>query len=624
MRQVRVTVDIYILGGIIAEGRDRRVLKGERKDGIDTSEVTSIVIDLASMAMRIIFLGLAAVSAVQGRVAGTRTSLGSRSSSAVSSAESPTVFINTYESTVQGNRSEYINSVYNFKRIPFAAAPTGEYRWKHPPHVSSWTGVRDATYFGPDCPQLGSDNYDEDCLQLNIWTPDTVNFTNVKNNTETGIGVVPVNSSQALPVYMFYHGGRFGTGSATQSTFDGAGLAAKGVVVVTVNYRLGALGFLSHPELSNTSGSGSSGNYGLVDQQAAMHWTNENIASFGGDYKRITLGGQSTGAASVLDHLNSELADDLFEQIIAESGAVYPSNPMIGSLAQSYRQLGEAERQGVSYLSSLNLHNISQARSAPVELFLDSANLNDVTFKDTIFANNSAYIEPPLFRPVLDGYVLPATYEEMLVRGNHTTAPVLTGGNLDENGATPSPGMTVKSYKAQSELEFGSVGLAEEFFKLYPAGKTNESADTAINTFYQDQTRVSLWLWASEYLAGSARNTSGNGTYQTYNYYWTHAPPGQEKGAYHGSELNYAFNNLYAVDSPWTTEDYEIADKLSSYWANFISTGNPNGKGLPTWPEASANSAEIMEVGDAWKSISVASEEKIAFMRRWFSKWPVY
>ncbi|KAJ5946523.1 hypothetical protein N7454_003362 [Penicillium verhagenii] len=551
------------------------------------------------MAMRILFLGLAVAGTVQGRVAGTKTSFGSRSSSAVSSAESPTVYIDTLSSTIQGNRSDYINSVYNFKRVPFASAPTGDLRWKHPAHVSSWTGIRDATYFGPECPQPGIDNYSEDCLFLNIWTPDTVNFTNVKNNTETGIGYVPANSSEAMPVYVFFHGGRFGTGSAIQSTFDGAGLAAKGVVVVTVNYRLGALGFLSHPELSATSGSGSSGNYGLVDQQAALHWTNENIASFGGDYKRITIGGQSTGAASVLDHLNSELADDLFEQVIAESGAVYPSNPMIGSLAQSYRQLGEAEKQGVSYLSSLGLQNISEARNASVELFLNSANLNDVTFQDTVFANNSAYIEPPLFRPVLDGYVLPATYKEMLIRGNHTTAPVLTGGNLDEAGATPSPGLTVANYKAQSQLEFGSVGLAEEYFKLYPAGSTNESADTAINTFYQEQNKVSLWLWASEYLAGSARNTSGNGTYQTYSYQWTHAPPGQDKGAYHGSELNYALNNLYAVDSPWTIEDYEIADKLSDYWVNFISTGNPNGDGLPYWPEAGAKSAEIMQVGDA-------------------------
>ncbi|KAJ5279847.1 hypothetical protein N7478_005219 [Penicillium angulare] len=580
------------------------------------------------MAMRYLLLGLglglSGANAMPNQVLGTRTNSESRSSSAVASAESPTVYIDTYAATVQGNRSQYVNSVYNFKAIPFASAPTGEYRWKHPQHVSGWSGIRDATHFAPDCPQTGSDNYSEDCLYLNIWTPDSVPLNNVVNNTITGIGVSPANTTESLPVYVWFYGGRFGAGSASQSTFDGAGLAAKGVVVVTVNYRLGALGWLAHPELSATSGSGTSGNYGLVDQQASLHWTNENIAAFGGDASRITIGGQSAGAASVLDHLNSELADDLFEQVISESGATYPSNPLIGSLAESYRHLGEAEKQGVSYLSSLNISNITVARDAPLDLFLDSGDLNDVTFKDTVFANNSAYIEPPLFRPVLDGYVLPATYHEMLVRGNHTTAPVLTGGNLDENGATPNPGFTVSSYKAQSQYEFGSVGLAEEYFKLYPAGSSNTSADTAINTFYQDQTKVSIWLWASEYLAGSARNTSGNGTYQTYTYYWTHAPPGQDAGAYHGSELNYAFNNLYATDLPWTSKDYEIADKLSSYWANFISSGNPNGKGLPQWPEASSKKAVTMELGDAWKPITVASEEKISFIRKWFSKWPVY
>jgi carboxylesterase 2 len=578
------------------------------------------------MAMRSLLLGLAVAGAVQGSVVGTRTNTGSSasSSSAAASAESPTVYIDTYESTIRGNRSEYINSVYNFKAIPFAAAPTGEYRWKHPPHVAGWSGVRDATEFAADCPQAGVSNYSEDCLYLNIWTPDTARLNDVVNNTETGIGIVPAESGSKMPVYVWFYGGRFGSGSASQSLYDGAGLAAKGVVVVTVNYRLGALGFLAHPELSSTSGSGTSGNYGLVDQQAALHWTNENIASFGGDPTRITIGGQSAGAASVLDHLNSELADGLFEQVIAESGATYPSNPLIGSVAQSYRHLSEAEDQGVEYLKSLGLQNISAARNASVELFLSSGNKNDVTYEGTVFANNSVYMEPPLFRPVLDGYVLPATYKEMLRRGNHTIAPVLTGGNRDENGATPNPGMTVASYTAQNAYEFGSVGLTKEFFKLYPAGHSNHSADVSQNTFYQDQTRMSVWLWANEYLAGSALNTSSNGTYQTYTYYWTHAPPGQDEGAYHMSEINYAFNNLYATDKPWTSQDYEIAEKLSDYWVNFISNGNPNGKGLPHWPENSATSAKIMEVGNAWKPVAVADDEKISFIRKWFSKWPSY
>lgn len=359
--------------------------------------------------MKLLIWGPVLASAAYGRVIGTRTQSKSTLSSPVASVQSPTVYIDTYESTVQGNRSQYISSVYNFKAIPFAAAPTGAYRWRHPQHVSGWTGVRDATEFAPDCPQLGSSYYSEDCLYLNIWTPDTATLNDVQNNTETGIGVVPTSASSKLPVYVWFYGGRFSSGSSSQALYDGAGLAAKGVVVVTVNYRLGALGFLAHPELSQNSSSGTSGNYGLVDQQAALHWTNENIAAFGGDPTRITIGGQSAGAAAVLDHLNSPLADGLFEQVIAESGAIYPSNPLMGSVAEGYRHLAVAEAQGTAYLTSLNLSGIAAARAAPVEVFLAGGDAADVTYENTVFANNSVYMEPPLFRPVLDGYVLPAT-----------------------------------------------------------------------------------------------------------------------------------------------------------------------------------------------------------------------
>ncbi|OJI85783.1 hypothetical protein ASPTUDRAFT_55375 [Aspergillus tubingensis CBS 134.48] len=574
--------------------------------------------------MKLLIWGLVLASAAYGRVIGTPTQSRSTSSSSAAPVQSPTVYIDTYESTVQGNRSQYISSVYNFKAIPFAAAPTGAYRWRHPQHVSGWTGVRDATEFAPDCPQLGSSYYSEDCLYLNIWTPDTATLNDVQNNTETGIGVVPASSSSKLPVYVWFYGGRFGSGSSSQALYDGAGLAAKGVVVVTVNYRLGALGFLAHPELSQNSSSGTSGNYGLVDQQAALHWTNENIAAFGGDPTRITIGGQSAGAAAVLDNINSPLADGLFEQVIAESGATYPSNPLIGSVAEGYRHLAVAEAQGTAYLTSLNLSGIAAARAAPVEVFLAGADASDVTYVNTVFANNSVYMEPPLFRPVLDGYVLPATYQEMLQQGNHTIAAVLTGGNRDENGATPNPGMTVESYTRQNQYEFGSVGLAAEFFRLYPAGNSNSSADAASNTFYQDQTRISIWEWANEYQAGVARNTSGNSTVSTYTYYWTHAPPGQDEGAYHMSEINYAFNNLYATDKPWKPEDYAIADRLSDYWVNFLRSGNPNGPELPNWPANDAAEPVVMELGDAWEPLLVASAEKRSFMNKWFSNWPVY
>lgn len=535
---------------------------------------------------------------------------------------------------LQGNRSQYVHNVYNFKNIPFGGDTGGEYRWKHPPHPSPWTGIRDATKFGPICPQMamGSSStvsQSEDCLNLNIWTPADASLNNVVNVTAAPGGVMPGAGASKYPVYVWIYGGRFSGGAASDILYDGAGLAAKGVVVVSMNYRLGALGFLAHPALSNVSKSGTSGNYGLVDQQAALHWTKENIASFGGDQTRITIGGQSAGAASVAAHLNSPLAKGLFTQVIAESGVRYPSDPLIGSVAQSYRHLATAEQQGVAYLKTLNVTTIEQARALPFSAFLPGGNEQDTTFIGTPLANNSVYMEPPLFRPVLDGYVLPRTYQETLLTGQHAGVPVLTGNNKDESGASPNPGFNVSSYISSNQYTFGSVDLANEYFQLYPAGaNATFSPDNSSNAFYRDASRVGTWLWANEYAVGAANNSiynaGNNASSKVYTYYWTHAPPGQSKGAYHMSEIGYAFNNLYTNSSPWTSADYMIADKTSSYWANFIRSGDPNGEGLVEWPVSSTGSTLTMELGDTFGVVSVADERRIGFVKEWFSKWPTY
>jgi carboxylesterase 2 len=552
-----------------------------------------------------------------------------------SSSASPIVQISHY-GLVQGNRSQYINAVYSFKNIPYGGAPTGANRWRHPPHPTPWSGIRDATQFGPVCPQksLGASpsppNQSEDCLSLNVWTPADASLNSVVNNTH-GVGVVPGVNASKYPVYVWIYGGRFSGGAASNALYDGAGLAAKGVVVVSMNYRLGALGFLAHPELSANSSSGTSGNYGLVDQQAALHWTNENIASFGGDPTKITIGGQSAGAASVIAQLNSPPAKGLFHQVISESGVRYPSDPLIGSVAQSYRNLSVAEQQGVVFLQSLNVSTIEQARALPFSAFLSGSNEQDTTFVHTPFANNSMYSGPPLFRPVLDGYILPRSYQETLATGRHAGVAILTGNNKDESGASPNPGFNVSSYTSMNQPIFGAVGLAEQFFKLYPAGadvNLPKSSSNSSNAFYRDLSRIGTWLWANDYTSGAANNSvynAGNNASSTvYTYYWTHAPPGQKRGAYHMSELNYVFNNLYGTNSPWTGEDHAIANNMSSYWANFIRTGNPNGPGLAHWSANTADSPSTMELGDSFKSVAVADQSRIHFMKEWFSKWPSY
>jgi carboxylesterase 2 len=551
------------------------------------------------------------------------------------SLDSPIVTIAHY-GLVQGNRSQYINTVYNFKNIPYGGAPTGAYRWRHPPHPTPWSGIRDATEFGPVCPQqsLGASpsppNQSEDCLSLNIWAPADASFNNVVNNT-AGVGVVPGANASKYPVYVWIYGGRFSGGTASNALYDGAGLAAKGVVVVSINYRLGALGFLAHPELSAKSTSGTSGNYGLVDQQASLHWTNENIASFGGDPTKITIGGQSAGAASVISHLNSPSAKGLFNQVIAESGVRYPSDPLVGSVAQSYRNLTVAEQQGVAFLKSLNVTTIEQARALPVLAFLAGSNAIDTTFVDTPFANNSAYMGPPIFRPVLDGYILPRSYKETLLTGQHAGVAILTGNNKDESGAQPNPVNNASSYTSVNQLAFGSVGLADQYFKLYPGSidaNFTYSPGNSTNAFYRDLSRIGTWLWANDYDKGAANNSlynAGNNASSTvYTYYWTHAPPGQSQGAYHMSEINYVFNNLYATNSPWKSRDYAIANSMSSYWANFIRTGDPNGAGLARWPANTADSPSTMELGDAFIVVPVADQSRIRFMKEWLSKWPSY
>ncbi|KAK7750267.1 hypothetical protein SLS62_007784 [Diatrype stigma] len=516
-------------------------------------------------------------------------------------AQNPLVSL--HNGMVRGTVSEYVPGINVFKGIRFADPATGEYRWAHPPHPTSWNETYDAFEFGNTCAQMGRDGTvegSEDCLFLNIWTPE--NFTSTSN----------------YPVYIWSYGGRFSGGSSSSVAYDGSGLAAKGVVVISYNYRLGVLGGLAHPELSAESEGNSTGNWFLQDQIAVLHWTSENIQLFGGNPNQVTIGGQSAGSGITLAMVYSPLATGLIHGAIAESGARAPHDPMTGSLATSHRNKTDAEAQGVEFLKKLNVSSIAEARKLPVDVILAASPQSDTIFVGTPFENNSAYMEPPAFRPVIDGFVLLDTYAGTLANHSQNDIPIMTGNNRDESGASPNPSVTLDQYNANNAAIFGSIGLSEKYNELFPAS-TDAEAGAQSNNFYRNQSLVSSWTWANAWAAGGGNNS-------VYTYFWTHAPPGQSSGAFHGSEINYAFHNIpwattlndQAVN--WTAQDYAIQNTISQYWYNFIATGNPNGGNLTEWVPSSSASKTTMMLGDGYGTIPVGSDEVVELITDYFDQ----
>jgi para-nitrobenzyl esterase len=501
-----------------------------------------------------------------------------------------------------------------YKGIPYAAAPVGALRWRAPAPAPAWEGVRRADRFGHLCPQpvdtgAPAQAMSEDCLTLNVWT-----------------GARP--ESKLRPVLVWIYPGGFIGGSGSDPLFDGEGLARKGVVVVTFNYRLGVLGFLATPELSSESvresGTRASGNYGLLDDIAVLKWVQRNIAAFGGDPKHVTIAGQSAGAGSVGFLSVSPLAKGLFERAIAESHARDPRDPELRYLSVSYRLLKPAEEAGTRFVEAKGTRDLAALRAMPWQQMVEGSNTVDQAIETLSTAR------PPLFRPVIDGWVLPQTYSATLAAHAQNKVVFVAGSNKDETGAVPetafaavrartgppragSPqvNVTLQAFQDYAHVKFGP--FADEFLKLYPATSDDEAA-RASNEAARDNSRISTWSWAREWAQGSG--------HPVYTFFWTHAPPGpdsQMRGAYHGAEINYALGNLYATDRPWTDEDRRIADTMSSYWANIVKTGNPNGAGLPDWPAYDARASTVMLLGDSFGMAPIATPERIAFWQRFFA-----
>jgi len=468
-------------------------------------------------------------------------------------------------------------SITVFKGVPFATPPVGGKRWRAPEAPLKWSGVRLADRFGANCMQtivqekkpwtyefMAHGEVSEDCLFLNIWT-------------------AAASATEKRPVFVYLHGGANTEGSGSIDAYDGEGLAHKGLVMITINYRLGVFGFFTHPELSKESPNHVSGNYALLDQIAALKWVKKNIAAFGGDPERVTVAGQSAGASDIASLITSPLAKGLFQRAIMESGGVAAGGG-------SPRTLAVAEDDGVKFATAKGAHSLAELRA--------------MAAKD-VFA---AIPNGPRFGPVIDGYVLPGSPKEIFAAGKQNDVPTLTGSNADENGASPHPNVTAAQFKTQAQ-RYGD--LAAEFLKDYPAAGDDDAAVRA-NEAARDRARVTLSEWAA------ARAVTGKTP--AYLYFYNHVLPGPDAGqygAFHTSEVPFVLNTLKRSDRPFTDDDRRIAEMLSSYWANFAANGDPNGKGLPHWPSASEQAGVVMELGDRCGAIPAAgSDQKLDLMRR--------
>jgi para-nitrobenzyl esterase len=467
-------------------------------------------------------------------------------------------------------------SVMVFKGVPFAAPPVGELRWRAPRTPATWEGIRKADEFSPNCMQVMREGMgpwtaeyqphgivSEDCLYLNIWT-------------------AAKSAKEKQPVVMYLHGGAFTDGSGNVPVYNGEKLAKKGLVVVTVNYRLGVLGFFAHPELTKESENKSSGNYGLLDQVAALEWIKKNIAAFGGDPSRVTIMGQLAGAMSVHCLMASPLAKGLFVRAIAQSGSNALSGPG-GNLAS-------AELTGVKFAKAKGTASLAALRAMPVAELIASVKGE---FR---------------FFPIVDGWFLPKSIDEIFAAGEQNDVSTLTGLVADEGSFSDDYGKA-SAEEFQNRVKQQAGSYAAEILKLYPALTETEAIESQ-KAYARDMSMVSMYLWAVKH--GTIGKT------KVYTYLFMHPQPGATKDRYmtfHSSELPYVFDNLNQSNRLWTMEDRKIAETISSYWTNFIATGDPNGKGLAKWPTCKETPTETMELGDKMELRPITSQEKFEVLK---------
>jgi len=439
-----------------------------------------------------------------------------------------------------------------FKGIPFAAPPVGDLRWRAPAPVKSWSGVRKADAFANACmqPPHSQGNtapVSEDCLYLNVWTPAR-------------------SAHEKLPVIVWIHGGGFVGGSTSIGMYDGTGYARKGVVLVSLAYRLGPYGFMAYPELSRESGHGS-GTYGIQDLIAGLQWVRANISAFGGDPRNVTLFGHSAGSAAVSFLAVSPLSKGLFHRVIAMSGASFA--PLVssehGGFGMSIPTLKMAEATGTAFMSKLGVRNIAEARALSA---------------DKIQSATGAGL---VFRPAADGYVLSSDMLTLYEQGKFNDTPVLLGHTSDETLAFGgSRSVTPADFEKQVKEQFGAQ--ADAVLNAYPHGTDADAARAARHVRNDTSFGWNMWTWARE------QSKHGRGKVFMY-YYDNHGP--QAEGSGHGSDVPFHFQTLAVRRTP-SKEDLALSEVISSYDVNFAKTGDPNGKGVPPWPAFTEQNQQVM------------------------------
>ncbi|NLV32563.1 MAG: carboxylesterase family protein [Acidobacteria bacterium] len=464
-----------------------------------------------------------------------------------------------------------------FKGIPFAAPPVGELRWKAPAPVAPWTGVKKADAFAHACMQPPNSQgntapVSEDCLYLNVWTP-------------------AEKAGDKLPVIVWIHGGGFSGGSTSIPMYDGAGLAKKGVVVVSVAYRVGPFGFLAHPELSRESGRGS-GNYGLEDMIAGLRWVKENIARFGGNVSNVTLFGHSAGGMAVNQLAASPVAKGLFHRVLCMSGGSFAplQTSAQGAPGLGIPALELAESSGRALLEKLRVADIRAARALGAEEIQKNA--------------------AGRFRPVADGYVIPSDLYSIYQARRFNDTPILLGITSDELGGFGARGpVTPEQFEKQIRSQYGAA--AETILAAYPHATDAEAARSTKEVSRDSQFGWSTWTWA--------RLQSAKGKGKAYTYYFDYHEPTAE-GSGHGSDLPYAFRTLGpGRQGEPKPEDLKLSDLMSSYWVNFARKGDPNGPGLPAWPAFMEKDQKAMVFDAAPGARPVPNLDKLKAFDAYFS-----